>query len=324
MKVRNLNPFPTTKYLGPHYFCDRKDESEQLIRNISGQQSTTLVSIRRMGKTGLIKHVFHKLSKKYITIYVDILSTENLETFLNTLSSSVLASVSQRSNIGQKIWSFFKSLNVSISFDQLNGSPSVSFNLKEDESKVQIKSIFDLLDQQNKPVVIAIDEFQQITRYPEKNVDAFLRTVIQQLKNVVFIFSGSQQQIITELFANPAKPFFRSTSFIHLSEIQLKTYQDFIIRKFKTGKKTIKHDTAEEILKWTRQHTYYVQLLCNRIYNLTNDRIDSKVWKSEADRLLKEQNLMFFTYRIFVNKNHGTNSNYSNSAFFQSSSFQIT
>jgi DNA-binding MarR family transcriptional regulator len=45
-----------------------------------------------------------------------------------------------------------------------------------------------------------------------------------------------------------------------------------------------------------------VQLLCNRIYNLTNDRIDSKVWKSEADRLLKEQNLMFFTYRDILTK----------------------
>lgn len=302
MNKSNLNPFPTTKYIGPSYFCDRTSESQQLIQNISGQQSTTLVSIRRMGKTGLIKHVFNKLSKSHISIYIDILSTEDLASFLNELSSSVLASLNQKSNIGQKIWSFFKSLNISLSFDQLDGSPSVNFNLKENESKIQIKNIFELLDQQEKPIVIAIDEFQQITKYPEKNIDAYLRTIIQQLNNVVFIFSGSQQHIITDLFTNPEKPFFRSTSFIHLSEIEKNIYNEFIIRKFKNGGKSIKKEIANEILSWTRQHTYYVQLLCNRLYNLPNEIIDSKLWKIEADKLLKEQNLMFFTYRDILTK----------------------
>lgn len=302
MNTSDLNPFPTTKYIGSSYFCDRIAESDQLIQNISGQQSTTLVSIRRMGKTGLINHVFSKISKSHITIYLDILSTENLESFLNALSSSVLSSISQKSNMGQKIWAFFKSLNISLSFDQLNGSPSVNFNLKEDESKIQIKNIFELLDQQKKPVVIAIDEFQQITKYPEKNIDAFLRTIIQQLKNVIFIFSGSQQQIITDLFTNPEKPFFRSTSFIHLSEIEKDIYRKFIIRKFKNGGRTINKETVHEILQWTRQHTYYVQLLCNRLYNLPNKIIDSQLWKIEADKLLKEQNLMFFTYRDILTK----------------------
>lgn len=302
MNTSDLNPFPTTKYIGSSYFCDRIAESDQLIQNISGQHSTTLVSIRRMGKTGLINHVFSKLSKSHITIYLDILSTENLESFLNALSSSVLSSISQKSNMGQKIWAFFKSLNISLSFDQLNGSPSVNFNLKEDESKIQIKNIFELLDQQKKPVVIAIDEFQQITKYPEKNIDAFLRTIIQQLKNVIFIFSGSQQQIITDLFTNPEKPFFRSTSFIHLSEIEKDIYRKFIIRKFKNGGRTINKETVHEILQWTRQHTYYVQLLCNRLYNLPNKIIDSQLWKIEADKLLKEQNLMFFTYRDILTK----------------------
>lgn len=302
MNTSDLNPFPTTKYIGSSYFCDRIAESDQLIQNISGQQSTTLVSIRRMGKTGLINHVFSKISKSHITIYLDILSTENLESFLNALSSSVLSSISQKSNMGQKIWAFFKSLNISLSFDQLNGSPSVNFNLKEDESKIQIKNIFELLDQQKKPVVIAIDEFQQITKYPEKNIDAFLRTIIQQLNNVVFIFSGSQQQIITDLFTNPEKPFFRSTSFIHLSEIEKDIYRKFIIRKFKNGGRTINKETVHEILQWTRQHTYYVQLLCNRLYNLPNKIIDSQLWKIEADKLLKEQNLMFFTYRDILTK----------------------
>lgn len=302
MKTNVTNPFPTTKYIGPKYFCDRNEETKQLIQNISGQQSTTLVSIRRMGKTGLINHVFNKIMRKHITIYADILSTEDLGSFLNTISTAILQSVSQRSNIGQKIWAFFKSLNISITFDQLSGSPSVSFNLKENESKIQLKNIFELLDQQEKPVVIAIDEFQQITKYPEKNVDAYLRTLIQQLKNVVFIFSGSQQNIITDLFSNPEKPFFRSTSFIHLSEIESGIYKNFIIKKFNEGQKNIHEKTVEEILKWTRQHTYYVQLLSNRLYTNSADIIDNNMWQEEAQKLLKEQDLIFFTYRDILTK----------------------
>lgn len=297
MQAKNINPFPTTKYIGPGYFCDRKDKIDQFIQNISGQQSTTLVSLRRMGKTALIHHLFHKLSKEYITVYADILSTENLDSFLNVISSAVLQSVPQRSDIGKELWSFFKKLNISITYDQLSGMPSVNFSLRENESKIQIKSIFHLLDQQKKPVIIAIDEFQQITKYPEKNVDAYLRSIIQQLKNVVFIFSGSQQSIMSDLFTNPEKPFFRSTSFIHLTEIDSNIYRDFIVKKFKNGHKNIHKTTVDEILIWTRRHTYYVQLLCNRLYTNSAETIDSKCWQNEAEKLLKEQSIIFFTYR---------------------------
>ncbi len=302
MKSNSINPFPSSKYLGPKYFCDRKDEINSLLTNLKGQQSTTLVSIRRMGKTGLINHLQHKISKNWISVYVDILATENMEGFVNTISSAILNSVPKKTIIGQKIWAFFQSLHISISYDPLSGAPSVDFNLKENESRIQIKNIFNLLNEQQKPVLIAIDEFQQITQYPEKNMDAYLRTIIQDLQNVVFIFSGSQQHLMQELFSNPSKPFYRSTSFLHLTEIDFDTYRDFIIKKFKEHQKIIQKDTVEEILNWTRQHTYYVQLICNRLFTNSEDKIEPNSWKLEAQKLLKEQDLIFFTYRDLLTK----------------------
>jgi len=54
----NTNPFPTTQYLDPEIFCNRDLEAESIISNITNNSLTTLTAIRRMGKTGLIYHVF--------------------------------------------------------------------------------------------------------------------------------------------------------------------------------------------------------------------------------------------------------------------------
>lgn len=90
-----------------------------------------------------------------------------------------------------------KSIKPSILFNDLSGLPSVGFDVQPEVAKQNIKAIFEVLEAQKIPVLISVDEFQQITQYPEKNVDAWLRGVVQQLKNVVFIFSGSQHHIMT-------------------------------------------------------------------------------------------------------------------------------
>lgn len=295
-------PFPTTGYFGPKYFCDREAEMDTLISNIQGDLSTTLVAIRRIGKTGLIKHLQYKMSDKFICIYTDILPTENNVDFLNSLATAIINAVPEQSSLGQKIWNFIKSLRPIISFDSLSGLPNVSFNVQNSESQKQIESLFAFLETQNKKVLFAIDEFQQILNYPEKNTEAWLRSIIQQLKNVVFIFSGSQQHLITEMFSNPTKPFFRSTQFLKLNKIDTKKYQQFALKLFKGGKKTINAATVAEILEWANIHTYYVQLLFNRVYLNSENEITTKTWNDEAYKILKEQEYVFYGYRDMLTK----------------------
>lgn len=295
-------PFPTTGYYGPEYFCGREQETRNLINNIKGGQSTTIVAIRRIGKTGLIKHLQRLIAKEWICVYTDILATENLNDLLNYLATAIVRAVPEKSGIGKKIWNFVKSLRPVFSFDPLTGEPNVTFNLQQKESQVQIGSLFEILELQKKPVLVAIDEFQQIINYPEQNCDAWLRTVIQKLQNVVFIFSGSQQHIMNELFSSPGKPFFRSTLFLNLDKIPFNTYKQFIIDKFAEYSKILDKIVAAEILNWTNAHTYYVQLLCNRVFINSKKEITSETWQSEALKLLKEQEYVFFTYRDMLTK----------------------
>lgn len=71
------NPFPVSGYYGPAMFCNRKNETRLLISNALNGVNTTLLSERRMGKTGLIHHVFHSMAKKKAKgIYIDIYATQ--------------------------------------------------------------------------------------------------------------------------------------------------------------------------------------------------------------------------------------------------------
>lgn len=87
------NPFIINGYISPAYFCDRKAESEMLIRQITNGNNTALISTRRMGKTGLIRHCFQsKEIQRHITHSLLIYMRPNLCVNLCLLSAKKLSS----------------------------------------------------------------------------------------------------------------------------------------------------------------------------------------------------------------------------------------
>jgi uncharacterized protein len=296
------NPFITTGYRGSDFFCDREEETGILISNLVNGQSTTLVAIRRIGKTGLIRHVLGRLPKDHTGIYLDILPTENLKEFLNALATAVFSSIPEQSKPGNKILDFIKSLRPVIAFDPLTGFPQLSVDVRPGEAERHIQSVLNYLEAYSQKVVIAIDEFQQILNYPEKNTDAFLRSIIQSLNNVRFIFSGSQQHLMTQLFADPSRPFYQSTGFLKINKIKPDVYAAFIRKHFDKAGVRIGPDAIHSMLDWADHHTYYVQLLCNRVYASASEIMDHESWKEQAARLLQEQEIVFFKYRDLLTK----------------------
>ena len=301
--MKNLqNPFITVGYAGPEWFCDRKEETAFLIRNIKSNSSVTLTSIRRIGKTGLIMHVLAQLPKGFVGIYLDIQPAENLSDFLNILATSLVNAVPEKSNTGTSFWNFIKSLRPVISFEQLTGLPQVTIDSRPGTPAPDIDATLRFLENQPYHIIVAIDEFQQILNFPEKNVDALLRSRIQQLKNVTFIFAGSQQHLMGQLFNSPSKPFYRSTQFMKVNKIAHTEYREFICRLFREGKIKISEEVADEILEWANHHTYYVQLICNNLYNSEDPLITKDTWQSKAIKLIKETETVFFTYRELLTK----------------------
>ena len=302
----NTNPFLLNGYQSPELFCDRKEESAQLISNAVNGINSTLLSIRRMGKTGLLHHSLYQLQhkKKGLGIYVDIFDTENLRDFINRLASAILQSVPEKHTFWKKAMVFLKQLRPVISYDELTGQPQVTLDYSQAKQyEYTLQGILSFLEKHNKLIVIGIDEFQQITQYPEKNMEAMLRTHIQKLKNVRFIFSGSSPHLLAEMFHYAKRPFFASTQSIELKEINKKEYQAFITQQFAKHKRKIDEQALEFILEFTKQHTYYTQAICNKLFTNGEKNIQLEHVQWAAHQLLLQNETVYFQYRTMLTPN---------------------
>ncbi len=297
---KEFNPFLVTGYKDAAHFCDRIEETAILKKNIQNNINTTLFAVRRIGKTGLIQHVFNTYAhnKKVACIYVDILGSRNLKEFTNQLATVIYNRFPENKGLGKKIVDAIKSLRPLISFDSLTGAPELTFELEETKRyEKTIQQLFSFLDQQNIKIVFAIDEFQQILEYPEKNTEAVLRTHIQSLKNTNFIFCGSNQKMMHEIFNSAKRPFFASCSNLHLDFIDKKIYADFITSIFVNNKKKITKQCVDFILEFTYAHTFYTQFFCNYLFSSGIKHIQLTDVQSIAAEILKLNENTFYQYR---------------------------
>jgi AAA+ ATPase superfamily predicted ATPase len=299
MKQIYINPFLLTGYESPEYFCNRKTETEKLINAFHNGRNITLISPRRMGKTGLIHHVFNLLAgaKDTTCIYIDIYHTNSLCDFVKLFANTVMGSVDTKSQkVISKIFSFFKSIRPALVADNVTGIPKLTIDFASSQSEESLKEIFDYLSKSGKMCFIAIDEFQQITNYGEKGIEALLRSYVQQLNNVRFIFSGSQKHIMESLFTSASRPFYQSAQMLQLTEINKKEYQKFAARLFSKAGKTINSDVFDMIYSRVNGHTWYVQMILNRLFSLANKEYDISTAEKILTEIIMENEATYQTY----------------------------
>ena len=303
--MKPSNPFIITGYASPKYFCDREVETKKIIEAIKNNRNLTLYSLRRIGKTGLIQHVFYKLNKEYELFYLDIHSTSNLAEFVNVFGDSLIGKLdSTSSKFMKKIGEIFSSLKPAISFDPLTGNTTVQLSIESQaEAKQSLNKIFEYIESSGKKVVIAIDEFQQIASYPEKNIEGLLRSYIQKTKNISYLFSGSSKHLITSMFADKKRPFYQSTELMHLEKIDEKKYLKFILRMFSEYGKSISAEEVEYILNWSKNHTFFVQYVCNKLFSSGINIIKPELVKNTQYSILKENEDSYNQIKILLPKN---------------------
>ncbi len=296
------NPFLTQGYAGKEYFCDRQAETKKLRTTLENGRNVTLISMRRMGKTGLIHHTFNEMKVDYV--YVDILYTTNLKEFTTLFGKAVINQL--ESPIGKswsQITSIFKKIQPSIKMDPLSGKPVFDLTLaSEKEAEKTLEDIFGYMRKRKKKAVIAIDEFQQIASYPEKKTEALLRSYIQNLHHVQFIFSGSSKHILTTMFSHASRPFYQSTQFLFLSPIEKEAYAPFILHHFSKSKKKINSAAIDEVLSWSKAHTFYVQLYCHKIFSKTDKSVSPQLLAEVKEEIFEENEPYFISYRNLLSE----------------------
>jgi AAA+ ATPase superfamily predicted ATPase len=301
MKAEIINPFITRGYLSPNYFCDREEETERILDAISSRRNLTLISLRRMGKTGLLKHVKYKLeqsAREFTVIYVDLLPTMNGNEMLNSISSALYRIRKNERNFLERMLGFMSSLRPRLTVDPLTGEPSLELKV---ESATGLKSGFEqilrLISEIKQDIVFMFDEFQQIGKYPEKNIEAVLRSVIQEYPAVPYIFSGSSKHLLENMFMSPEKPFYQSTELMYLDRIKENDYRSFVGDLFGKGKRKIEDDLISKIFVWTRLHTYYVQYVFNHLYIKGGSVITDTDVNNLFHQILTDFEPQFINYR---------------------------
>ena len=304
MKNKFINPFITSGYLSPDYFCDREEETKRILGAVNSGRNLTLISLRRVGKTGLLKHSKYHLEQSKspaAVIYIDLLPTLNANDLLNALSTALVRVKRDEKNFLEKVLTILGSLRPKITYDSLTGQPAIELKV-ESQSDIQsgLGSIMHIIAKIKRKLVIMFDEFQQIGQYPEKNIEQILRTIIQAYPGIPFIFSGSSKHMLENMFLSAGRPFYQSSELMYLENISSHSYKEYINRKFSVSGSHIDPEALGEIFNWTRLHTYYVQYVCNLLYESGSAKIDTFAVHEVFRRVLEQFEPLYVSYRNLI------------------------
>ena len=229
-----------------------------------------LISPRRVGKTDLIHHCFGQpeIRERYYTFHIDIYATTSMRDFVNVFGKAILDELKPK---GRTTWERFlnilRSVRSEITYD-ITGTPSWSIGLGDiTNPSATLDEIFTYLNTADKPCMVAIDEFQQITKYTDGvNVEATIRTYMQKCINATFIFAGSQRHLMGEIFTSPSRPFYQSVLIMNLQPISIDKYVEFAQRQFAKYGKRIDPEVVMEVYNMFDAVTSCIQRVLNVLF----------------------------------------------------------
>ncbi len=266
-----MNPFIITgEYISCEYFCDRESETSIIESNVVNGRNTVLISSRRMGKTGLISHFLSQpgINTQYRSFLIDLYSTNSLQEMVMMLSREIIRkSKTTGERVLESFVSVVKSLRPGVKMDPVTGQLVFDLSLGEISHPVDsIEEIFEYLETTPQPCIVAIDEFQQIADYPEKNTLALLRTYVQRCRKTSFIFAGSKRRMMEKLFNSPSEPFYQSCVPLYLEAIDKNVYFKFAETHFRNAGRILTEECFDELYRTFDGHTWYVQRILNEMY----------------------------------------------------------
>lgn len=282
MKSKNEfsgNPFQFGVVIDDTAFCNRKKEISFLKQQIENGYSTWLFSPRRFGKTSLVDKVFRE-TKSVNCIYVDLYNIKSLDDFSRKYSDILARELfnwrDEINSLTKKLAESFRHLSPGVSFDQF-GNAGFSLNINRIEHQRDIETILDVPDsisrQRKKRICIAFDEFQEIAR-----IDPFLlnwmRSSFQRHRDVSYIFLGSKQSMMENIFGSAQSPFFEFAIRMKLSVINKTELSGFIEEKFNDYGLQIKKHTIESILDVSQCQPHYTQFFASVVFDLIRSGID--------------------------------------------------
>lgn len=264
--------FPLGKAYG-EAFCNRIAETKWLAGNLINVKHSLLIAPRRYGKSSLAEKAISQTKLPHIKINFHLCASEEeiCQLIIDNVTRLIGTTIGSVEKIITLIKKYVSSLNPKLSF----GNDIASLELIPKQRKnyatavAETLSLLDkLLQNKDKKAVIFFDEFQEITKIPQsKKIEGAIRTAAQEMQNLSLIFSGSIRALLLRMFAEESRPLYKLCRKLKLERISAKDYKLHInkiaVRKWQ---QELKPQVFDEIMKFSNRHPYYVNYLCDMIW----------------------------------------------------------
>ena len=266
-----MNPFKFGQIVKAQDFCRRPALEKELAGLIRRGQNVYVQGERRTGKTSLIWETVRRMKKPRI-IYIDLLETKTADDLIKRMVASVIT-LERTRGLVSKVLQNLAHLRPVLSADPISGVPTLTLDAGAQLKPESITGVLDLMaacQLKTKPLVVVFDEFQDILNLPDANETlAQLRSKIQFLTDIPFLFAGSIRNKMNTLFNDPESPFFKSALPIEVGPLKRDAFQAFITAKFKTGERGIDQGTMERVFDICFNITGDIQQLCSALWDST-------------------------------------------------------
>jgi AAA+ ATPase superfamily predicted ATPase len=292
MSKDRKGPFMFGKTVSESSFTNREKEYKKLKTNLLSGINTILISPRRWGKSSLVEKLMNDFRQNETAIRVvqlDFFGIHSEGEFLTAFAGAVIKASSDKwEEWMSNATGFFKQLipRLSVGIDPQNDF-SMSFDWNElIKNKDEILNLPETISaKKGIRMVICLDEFQNISAYPGyKALEKHMRTCWQRHKLVSYCLLGSKRHMMSDIFNNPGKPFYRFGDIMFLGKIEEKSWLPFIISGFESTGKSIKPEAARRITELMACHSWYVQQLSHYTWNRTG----KKAGMEEVEAALEE------------------------------------
>jgi AAA+ ATPase superfamily predicted ATPase len=260
-----VNPFKFGTVVDGVHFTDREDEQAAIGSYLKSENHLIIISPRRFGKTSLIRKVLNDSDRQFL--YLDMQLVISEDDFASQLLKRIYNIFPM-----QKLKGYIKSFRLipSVILNPVTGEMEITFN-PGSRDLAPLEDVLNLIEKLGKAddkIIVVLDEFQDIFRI-NSGLDRMLRSVIQNHKNINYVFMGSSESMIREIFEKRESPFYRFGTVFTLGKISEEKFRLFLEYNF-SGLVNETMNISETILKITRSHPFYTQQLAFMVWELLN------------------------------------------------------
>ncbi|MGD2015845.1 MAG: ATP-binding protein [Desulfobacterales bacterium] len=285
------NPFKFSGIVEAPAFCNRQNEQREIKQYIENSQNVLLYSHRRYGKSSLIFKIFKGL-KNITPVYIDLYGTTRTEEFITSFLKGVSTVESQIDRLMKIIREGIRSIGVNFTVDPATGMPTASPVFNRAAEGRTIDELFSFIQRlsKKKKMVVAFDEFQEVSTYGGDAFEKNLRRSIQLHDRVAYIFSGSQRHLLTDMFNDRKRAFYMLATSYPLGKIDNAEYKSWIKDLYQRARKRIEDKFIEEVVDRCENHPMYVQEFFFNIWmheNISYENLD-KIERSIVEKRVAE------------------------------------